>query len=159
MNSQNIKIFSSLIPSYLLKIIKSLGEILRFELLVMSEKNIFACKLFLLLNISDFNFLCAKIASSSWKKSSPLSQQPSLKAEVLPSPPPFWKFGWKFKPLPPVKQKGRGVHTMCKLFTLSANRNKKSWGSAKPPSFWKLWSSIFPPAERGECTLCVSPWH
>ena len=62
-NSQNIKTCSSLIPSYLLKVTKSFGEIPRFELLVMTEKNIFACKLFLLLNISDFNFLCVKIAS------------------------------------------------------------------------------------------------
>ena len=62
-NSQNIKTCSSLIPSYLLKVTKSFGENPQFELLVMTEKNIFACKLFLLLNISDFNFLCVKIAS------------------------------------------------------------------------------------------------
>ena len=63
MNSQNIKTWSSLIPSYLLKVTKSFGKIPQFEFLVMTEKNIFACKLFLLLNISDSNFLCVKIAS------------------------------------------------------------------------------------------------
>ena len=55
MNPQNIKVFSSLIPSYLLQVTKFLGKISQFELLVMTEKNIFAYKLFLSLNISDFN--------------------------------------------------------------------------------------------------------
>ena len=51
--------FSSLTPSYLLKVTKFLVEISQFEFLVMTEKNIFAYKLFLSLNISDFNlFLC-----------------------------------------------------------------------------------------------------
>ena len=51
--------FSSVIPSYLLKITKFLGKISQFEFLVMREKNILAYKLFLSLNISDFNsFLC-----------------------------------------------------------------------------------------------------
>ena len=75
-NSQNIKTCSSLIPSYLLKVTKSFGEIPRFELLVMTEKNIFACKLFLLLNISDFNFLCVKIASPPGKNSSLFPSNP-----------------------------------------------------------------------------------
>ena len=47
--------FSSLIPLYLLKVTKFLSKISQFEFLVMVEKNIFACKPFLLLNISDFN--------------------------------------------------------------------------------------------------------
>ena len=51
--------FPSLTPSYLLKVTKFLGKISQFEFLVMTEKNIFAYKLFLSLNISDFNlFLC-----------------------------------------------------------------------------------------------------
>ena len=46
-------------PSYLLKVTKFLGKIFQFEFLVMTEKSIFAYKLFLSLNISDFNlFLC-----------------------------------------------------------------------------------------------------
>ena len=44
-------------PSHLLKVTKLLGEISQFEFLVMTEKNIFAYKLFLSLNISDFNLL------------------------------------------------------------------------------------------------------
>ena len=36
----------------------------------MTEKNIFACKLFLSLNISDFNFLCEN-CNNLWKKSPP----------------------------------------------------------------------------------------
>ena len=55
MKPQNIKNFSSLILSYLLKVTKFLGELSQFELLVMAEKNIFAYKLFLSLRISDFN--------------------------------------------------------------------------------------------------------
>ena len=54
-NPQSIKSFSSLIPSYLLKVPKFLSKISQFEFLVMTEKNIFAYKLFLSLNISDFN--------------------------------------------------------------------------------------------------------
>ena len=42
--------FSSLTPSYLLKVTRLLVEISQFELLVMTEKNIFAHKLFLPLN-------------------------------------------------------------------------------------------------------------
>ena len=37
------------------KVTKFLGETSQFEFLVMTEKNIFACKLYLSLNISDFN--------------------------------------------------------------------------------------------------------
>ena len=56
---QKYQSFSSLTPSYLLKVTKFLVKISQFEFLVMTEKNIFAYKLFLSLNISDFNlFLC-----------------------------------------------------------------------------------------------------
>ena len=58
MNSQNIKSFSSLTPSYLLKVTKFLLKISQFEL----QKNIFAYKLFLSLNISDL-FFYVKIAT------------------------------------------------------------------------------------------------
>ena len=67
--------FSSLIPSYLLKVTKFLGKISQFEFFVMTEKNIFAYKLFLSLNVSDFNlFLCENC-------------NPPLKVEVLSRPP------------------------------------------------------------------------
>ena len=49
--AQNIKSFSSLIPSYLLKVTKFLVKISQFEFLVMTERNIFVYKLFLPLNI------------------------------------------------------------------------------------------------------------
>ena len=48
--------FSSLTPSYLLKVTKFLVEISQFEFLVMTEKNIFAHKLFLPLNIQILIF-------------------------------------------------------------------------------------------------------
>ena len=66
MNPENIKSFSSLKPSNVLKVIKFLGEISQFEFLIMTEKNIFAYKLFSSLNISDFNFLFL------WKLQPPL---------------------------------------------------------------------------------------
>ena len=46
------------------------------------------------------------------KKITPLSQQPPLKIESLwRPPPPFWKFGWRFKPpLLPVKKGGGSAH-------------------------------------------------
>ena len=40
-NLKNIKVFSSLTTSYLLKVTKFLVKISQFELLVMAEKNIF----------------------------------------------------------------------------------------------------------------------
>ena len=58
MNPKNIKVFY---PEYhlILKVTKLLGKTSQFEFLVMTEKKIFAHKLFLSLNISDFNlFLC-----------------------------------------------------------------------------------------------------
>ena len=91
MNPQNIKSFSFLIPSYLLTVTEFLGKISQFEFLVMTEKNIFAYKLFLSLNISNFNlFLMWKLHTSPHEKSHPLSQQPPLKVEVLSSPPPLF---------------------------------------------------------------------
>ena len=72
------------------KVTRFLGQISQFEFLVMTEKNIFAYKLFFSLNISDFNlFLCENCIPL--KKSPSLSQQPPLKVEVLSSPPPFLK--------------------------------------------------------------------
>ena len=49
--------FSSLTPSYLLKVTEFFARISQFEFLVMTEKNIFAYKLFLSLNIPDFIFM------------------------------------------------------------------------------------------------------
>ena len=103
--------FSHLIASYLLKVTRFLLKISQFELLFMTEENIFAYKLFLSLNISDFSL------SFMWKlhprpeNRSPLSQQSHSKS-------------WGHVKLPPFEnlvgdsthseQEGRGggVHTM-----------------------------------------------
>ena len=79
----------------------------------MTEKNIFTYKLFLSLNISDFNlFFYFKIA--------PSPPPPSLKKSLLSfpatpskswgpiSPPFFWKFGWRFN----LPSREGGVYTM-----------------------------------------------
>ena len=96
--------FSSVVPSYLLKVTKFLGKISQFEFLVMTEKNIFAYKLFLSLDISDFNSFLCENCNRSWKKSPPLSQQPPLKVEVLSSP-PFLKIWLEAQP-PPAERQG-----------------------------------------------------
>ena len=59
----------------------------------MTEKDIFAYKLFLSLNISDFNlFLCENCTPPPPEKSHPLfPSNPPLKVEVLSSTPPFLK--------------------------------------------------------------------
>ena len=55
------KILSSLTPSYILTVTKSLVKIFQFEFLVMTEKNIFAyiINLFLSLSITDFSLFFA----------------------------------------------------------------------------------------------------
>ena len=88
----------------------------------MTEKNIFAYKLFLSLNISDFNLLCDNCTPSR-KKSPPLSQQPPLKVEVLSSP-PFLKIWLEVQPpLPPPQQKGEGLHTIVPYGLWAKPRN------------------------------------
>ena len=61
---QKYQSFSSLTPSYLLKVTKFLVEISQFEFLVMTEKNIFAHKLFMPLNIQILIYFYVTIASS-----------------------------------------------------------------------------------------------
>ena len=98
--------FSSSIPSYLLKVTKFLDKISQFEFLVITKKNIFAYKLFLSLDISDFNLLCDNCTPPlPLKKLTPLilSNHP-LKVEVL-SNHPFFKFGWRLNAL-----QGWGAH-------------------------------------------------
>ena len=79
----------------------------------MTEKNIFAYKLFLSLNISDFNlFLCENCNPFPWKK----SPTPSFPATPSKSwgpvkPPLFENLVWGSTPL----QKGRG----CPLWNLN----------------------------------------
>ena len=70
--------FSPIIPSFLLKVTKFLVKISQFEFLVTTEKNIFAYKLFLSLNISDFNLFFM------WKLQTPLKKvTPSFPATPL----------------------------------------------------------------------------
>ena len=90
-------------PSYLLKVTKFLVKISQFELLVMTEKNIFVFILFLS-NISDviFFFFFLKLQSPPLpKRSYPLSKLKFSQA------PPFLKIWWEVQPpLPPAERGG-----------------------------------------------------
>ena len=79
----------------------------------MTEKNVFAYKLFLSLNMSDFNLFFMWKLQSPLKKFTPTPyfQQPPSKSRRPVNPPFFWKFGWRFN-LPPQSPAERGVHTM-----------------------------------------------
>ena len=82
--------FSSLTPSYLLKIPKFIVKTCQFAFLVMTEKNIFVYKRFLSLNISDFNlFFMRKLNTPLPMKKVTLlfPSNPSITVEVLSSPP------------------------------------------------------------------------
>ena len=78
----------------------------------MTEKNIFAYKLFLSLSISDFSlFFMWKFnppPTPPKKKSPLLSQQPPLKLRSCQAPRPFLKIWLGLNP-PPTQQKG-GAH-------------------------------------------------
>ena len=102
---------STLIPSYLLKVTKFLSKISQFEFLVMTEKNIFAYKLFLSLNISHFNLFFIRHLQLPLKKFTPFFPATPSKSWGSVEPPTFWKFGWRFNP-PAERGEGRGVHTM-----------------------------------------------
>ena len=86
-------IFNPICP---LKVIKFLIKISQFKFLVMTEKNIFANKLFLALNISDFSvFLCKNCTPSPTpKKVTPLSQQP-FSRNWDPVKPSLFKIWWR----------------------------------------------------------------
>ena len=76
----------------------------------MTEKNIFAYKLFLTLNISDFSlFFMWQLQPLPEKSHPPLSQQPPLKVEALSSSPPFLKIWLEAHPPPPA-ERGGGAH-------------------------------------------------
>ena len=105
---QTYQSFSSLTPSYLLKVTKFLVEISQFEFVVMTEENIFGHKLFLLLNISDFD-LCENCNSSPWIYQPLLSQQTPSKTWGPVKPPTFLKIWLEVKSLPSRKV---WVHTM-----------------------------------------------
>ena len=81
---------------------------------LMIEKNIFAYKIFLLLNISDFIFYVTIASHPPWKKS------PPQKLEVL-SNPPFRKFDWRLKPHPLSPCRKGEVYTMGILMRMLTN--------------------------------------
>ena len=87
----------------------------QFEFLVMTEKNIFAYKLFLSLNISDFNlFFMWKLHSlpSPTEKSHPSFSATPFKSWG-PIKPPFLKIWFEAQlPPPPLSSKKGGVHTI-----------------------------------------------
>ena len=76
----------------------------QFELLVTTEKTIFAHKHFLSLNISDFNLFFMWKLQPPPDKSHPLFPNNPLKVEVLSSPPSFWKYGCRLNPSPLERQ-------------------------------------------------------
>ena len=74
----------------------------------MTEKNIFAYKLYLSLNISDFNLFFMWKLEPPWKKSPPLSQQPSSNSwGLVKPPPPFFLKIW-LEAQPSLHKRGRG---------------------------------------------------
>ena len=63
----------------------------------MADKNILIYKLLLSLNISDFSLFFMQKLEPPWKIHLALSQPPSLKIEILLSP-PFCKFSSRLNP-------------------------------------------------------------
>ena len=81
------------------------------EFLVMTEKNISAYKLFLSLNIWDFNwFFMWKLQRAPEKVSPSFPATPSKSRG--PVKPPFFKIWLEVQPPAPPPSKKRGVHTM-----------------------------------------------
>ena len=97
--------FLSFTPYYLLKVTKILVNISQFNFLVVTKKNIFAYKLFLSLNISDFNsFFMWKFQPPPLKNVTSLfPSMPPLKVEVL-SIHPFLKIWLEVQPPSPSRK-------------------------------------------------------
>ena len=99
---------------------KFLGKISQFELLVMTESNIFAYKLFLSLNILDFNlFFMWQLQPPPLKKvtssfpATPLKKLRSCQAPPPLPPTPFVKVWLEAHPPPPphpLQKGGGGAH-------------------------------------------------
>ena len=141
---QKYQHFSSLIPFYLLKVTKFLGKISQFELLVMTEKNIFAYKLFLSLNISDFNLFLCENCNPFLKKKHPLFPSSPLQKLRSCQAPSFWKFGWRVNRPPPCRKGGGCAHTMFLFYisfyiSISTNHFSKIFRT----SFNIIWKKIF----------------
>ena len=85
----------------------------QFEFLVMTERNIFAYKLFFVIKYSRFYFIFyVKIATPPPEKRHPLfPRNHPLKVEILSSPPPFLKIWLEAQlPPPPRAERGEGAH-------------------------------------------------
>ena len=135
--------FSSSIPSYLLKVTIVLGKISQFEFLVMTEKNIFAYKLFLSLNISDLNlFFMWQLQHPPpplKNVTPPLSQQPPSK-NWGPFKHPFLKI-WLEAQTP--CRKGRGAHYETQISNTRKRREICSKVTIKSRERRKWRRSIF----------------
>ena len=96
---------------YCFFVTKFLGRISQFEFLVMTEKNIFAYKLLLSLNISNFNLFFYENCSPPPLKKVTLffPSNPPLKVEALSSP-PFLKIWLEAQPPRPPVERGGGAH-------------------------------------------------
>ena len=105
--------FSFLTPSYLLKVTKFLVEISQFEFLVMTEKNIFAHKLFLPLNIQILIFwfiFMWKLQPLHLNKVTPsFPANPLQKLRFCQAAPPFENLVGGSS----LQQKGVGAHYDC----------------------------------------------
>ena len=109
---------------FFLKVTEFLVKISQFKHLVITERNIFAYKLFLSLNISDFTFY-VKIANPPCplkKVTLLLPSNPLLKVEVLSSPAIFENLvGGSTPPPQPAEGREGGVHSMS--YALMTNMN------------------------------------
>ena len=94
---------------------KFLGKISQFEFLVMTDKNFFAYKLFLSLNISDFNLFLCENCNPPEKSNPPLSQQTPSKSWGPVKPAPFWKFGGSTPPPPAERGEGCPLYVFITL--------------------------------------------
>ena len=107
------------------KVTKFLFTICHFKFLVMTEKNIFVYKVFLLLNISDFSYFLCKNCDlplpPPLKKSPPLSKQPPSKNWDHVSSPPFWKFCGGPTPPPPSPPQQKGGGGGCSLWVFNTS--------------------------------------
>ena len=123
-------------PSYRLKVTKFLGKISQFEFLLMTKKNIFAFKLFLSLNIPDFNLFFMWKLQPPPEKSHPLfPSNPPSKSWGPVKPLPLLKIWLEAQPPPPLQNRGGG----CTLWLMN-NKLQNTYQKVKvlETSIWYL---------------------
>ena len=102
----------------LLKVNKLLLKMSQFEFLVMIEKKIFTYKVFLSLNILDFNLFFMWQLQTPWKKSPHLfSQEPPSESWGPVKAPLFENLVGGSTPPPSPFRKVGGVHTMRTIYS------------------------------------------